>query len=65
MKLGDYVKEKNTWSHMNPWMSDLDRRGLIVETGKYVGNRDVRVMWQDGSIEIDSTKRLEVISEAG
>ena len=62
MKLGDLVIYNE---HARKWLRCPSWVGMIIETGKYVGSRDVRVMWQDGSIEIDSTKRLEVISEAG
>jgi hypothetical protein len=61
VKLGDLVTyNENTqkWAVGNNWV------GMIIETGKYVGNRDVRVMWQDGSIAIDASRRLEVISES-
>jgi hypothetical protein len=61
VKLGDlvtYNEHTQKWAVGNNWV------GMIIETGKYVGNRDVRVMWQDGSIAIDASRRLGVISES-
>jgi hypothetical protein len=39
--------------------------GLIVETGKYTGNRDVKVLWK-GSTQPDTecTQHLSIIDDA-
>jgi len=62
VKLGDlvtYNEHTQKWAVGNNWV------GMIIETGVYVGRKDVKVMWQDGSIQIDASRRLEVISESG
>ncbi len=45
MKVGDLV----TYHFQLPrWRKGLSVHvGLIVETGKYTGNRDVKVLWND------------------
>ena len=45
MQVGDLV----TYAFQRPrWREGLSVHvGLIVETGKYTGNRDVKVLWND------------------
>ena len=44
MKVGDLV---TYWYQLSRWQKGQSVHvGLIVETGKYTGNKDVKVMWQ-------------------
>ena len=60
MKLGDLVRFKDDAFTI----SDKRLCGIIIETGVYVGRRDVKVMWQNGSVLTGKSRRLEVISES-
>ena len=43
MKVGDLV---TYWYQLSRWQKGQSVHvGLIVETGKYTGNRDVKVLW--------------------
>jgi hypothetical protein len=44
MKIGDLVTWRNPTSTRNP-----PAIGLVVETGKYTGNADVKVLWNRGT----------------
>ena len=54
MKVGDVVKFQKTW---------IVATGIVIETGMFSGNRDVKVMWEDGVIFTERSRNLEVISE--
>jgi hypothetical protein len=54
MQVGDVVKFQKTW---------IVATGIIVEVGAYSGNRDIKVMWEDGVIFTEKSSNLEVISE--
>ena len=58
MKRGDLVKFKSS-SSLSPVYI-----GLVIETGAYVGNRDVKVCWGGEDIYTEYSKTLEVINEA-
>ncbi len=62
MKIGDLVRFDFNTQKWAP--AGYDWVGMIIETGVYVGRKDVKVMWQDGSIQTDKSKRLEVISDS-
>ena len=47
MKIGDLVKTQKLAENKL-----VDRYGIIVETGKWTGNKDLRVLW-------DTESRLE------
>ena len=36
--------------------------GIVVESGKYAGNRDIKVMWPDIGITTEKSEMMEVIS---
>jgi len=57
MKVGDLVKFK---SHFL-FGSFI---GIIIETGAYAGNKDVKVFWNGESINIEYSKVLEVLNES-
>jgi len=57
MKRGDLVKFKSS-SSLSPVYI-----GLVIETGAYVGNRDVKVCWGGEDIYTEYSKTLEVINE--
>jgi len=57
MKVGDLVKFK---SHFL-FGSFI---GIIIETGAYTGNKDVKVFWNGESINIEYSKVLEVLNES-
>ena len=54
MQVGDLVKFKS---------SAYSSIGLVIETGIYVGNRDVKVCWDGKDIHTEYSKTLEVINE--
>ena len=61
MKVGDLVKFKST---------AYSSIGLVIETGAYAGNKDVKVCWARPNLHLDAedihteySKILEVISE--
>ena len=58
MKVGDLVKFKSS-SSLSPVYI-----GLVIETGAYVGNKDVKVCWNGESINMEYSKVLEVINES-
>jgi hypothetical protein len=60
MKSGDLVMYD---TYTEKWAVGVNICGIIIETGVYTGRKDVKVMWQDGSIRTDKSRRLEVISE--
>ena len=54
MQVGDLVKFKT---------SAYSSIGLIIETGVYVGNKDVKVCWDGKDTYTEYSGVLEVISE--
>ena len=54
MKIGDIVRPKKIW---------IEAIGIVIETGTYVGNKDVKIMWDGGEIFTAVSSKLEVISE--
>ena len=54
MQVGDLVKFKS---------SAYSSIGLIIETGVYVGNKDVKVFWDGKDTYTEYSGILEVISE--
>ena len=58
MKVGDLVKFKSS-SSLSPVYI-----GLVIETGAYVGNKDVKLFWNGESINIEYSKVLEVLNES-
>ena len=54
MQVGDLVKFKS---------SVYSSIGLIIETGVYVGNKDVKVCWDGKDTYTEYSGVLEVISE--
>ena len=63
MKVGDLVKFKSS-SSLSPVYI-----GLVIETGVYVGNTDVKICWfgtkfNGRGIYNEYSKTLEVINEA-
>jgi hypothetical protein len=54
MQVGDLVKFKS---------SAYSSIGLIIETGVYVGNKDVKVCWDGKDTYTEYSGVLEVISE--
>ena len=57
MKVGDLVKFKSTFL----FGSGL---GIIIETGAYVGNKDVKVFWDnEEDFYTEYSYNLEVINE--
>jgi hypothetical protein len=63
MKVGDLVKRKpwKTIEH-NPTKTD-GAAGIVIESGVYVGGKNVKVMWSTG-INAEKSHKLEVISES-
>ena len=55
MKVGDLVKFKSI---------AFCSIGIIIETGAYVGNKDVKVFWDGKDTYTEYSGKLEVISES-
>ena len=62
MQVGDLVKFKSSASKGGRPLSI----GLVIETGVYVGNTDVKVCWggRPTAVYTEYSKTLEVISES-
>ena len=60
MKVGDLIKFKSSASKGGRSLSI----GLVIETGVYVGNTDVKICWDGKGIYTEYSKTLEVINEA-
>jgi hypothetical protein len=54
MKVGDLVK------HQALWVIG-ECVGIVIETGVYTGNKDMKVMWQDGRVLMYASKYMKVI----
>ena len=53
MKVGDLVRPAKYW---------IRRTGIVLEKGIYTGNRNTRILWDDGGVWSESSEDLEVIS---
>ena len=62
MKVGDLVIYD---TYTEKWAVGLNLHGIIIESGVYVGRKDVKGMWQDGHIGTEKSPRLKVISDIG
>jgi hypothetical protein len=58
MQVGDLVKYN---THTQKWAVGLNLTGLVVEVGAYVGNKDVKILWNGGLTTTQKSSRLEVI----
>jgi hypothetical protein len=54
VKVGDLV----TWK----W-GDGKESGIIIETGIFTGNKDMKVFWYDSEVMTEKSKELKVINE--
>ena len=62
MKVGDLVKYKNLHGHVvNGKFVSKSWTGIVMETGKYTGNKDLKVMWNHG-VETENSSSLEVVN---
>ena len=62
MKVGDLVRYKSA-IRRHVWRADEKRTGVIIETGIYTGNRDLKVMWERMNLDTEISDNLEVINE--
>ena len=53
MKVGDLIRPQKVW---------IEAIGIVVETGSYAGNKDVKIMWDCGQVFTAISDKLEVIS---
>tara|TARA_B100000242_G_scaffold59847_1_gene35680 strand:+ start:636 stop:812 length:177 start_codon:yes stop_codon:yes gene_type:complete len=58
MKIGDLVKTQKLVENKL-----VDRYGIIVETGKWTGNKDLRVLWDTESGLENSSKLILLASD--
>ena len=60
MQIGDLV---TYWHQRGRWRKGQSVHvGLIVETGKYTGNRDVKVLWNDKTEpETEASQHLALV----
>lgn len=63
LKTGDLVKiSPASMGSTLRW--DYHREfGIVIETGQFAGNRDIKVMWSDIGITTEKSKTVVVISE--
>jgi len=61
MKVGDLVRYN---TDNEKWAIGLRLVGLVVETGVYVGRKDVKILWTHGETTTQKSSRLEVINES-
>ena len=59
MKVGDLVRYN---TDNEKWAVGLRLVGLVVETGVYVGRKDVKILWNGGETSTQKSSRLEVIN---
>ena len=64
MKIGDLVRYKNVWRRLDGNLVTKKCTGIIIETGIYTGNKDLKVMWSQLGFDTESSDVLEVISES-
>ncbi len=57
MKIGDLVQPKMIWT-------GDEYIGIVIEVGVYAGNKDTKVLWEDGRILTYASKYMKVISES-
>ena len=58
MKIGDLVKTQKLVENKL-----VDRYGIILETGKWTGNKDLRVLWDTESGLENSSKLILLASD--
>ena len=60
MQIGDLV---TYWYQLSRWRKGQSVHvGLIVETGKYTGNRDVKVLWKgEPEPQTECTQHLALV----
>ena len=56
MKVGDLVKTQKLVENKL-----VDRYGIILETGKWTGNKDLRVLW-DTESELENSSNLILLA---
>jgi len=60
VKIGDLVKRRQ-WKDIEHNSTEPNRlMGIVIESGVYVGRKDVKVMWSTG-INTEKSHKLEVI----
>ncbi len=62
MKVGDLVKKKS-YMTVSRSAANSNEIAIVVETGIYVGNRDIMVLWNDGTKSTQISKTMEVVSD--
>ena len=63
MQVGDLV---TYWYQLPRWRKGLSVHvGLVVETGKYTGNRDVKVLWTNESEPLtECSQHLSIVDKS-
>lgn len=56
MKVGDLVQTNER--------AGEDYVGIIIEVGVYTGNRDIKVLWEDGRVLTYKSKYVKVANES-
>ncbi len=57
-KQGDLVRQSIITTRYNRHQ----RFGIVLETGKFAGNKDVKIMWPDIGIATENSEMIEVVS---
>jgi hypothetical protein len=58
MKVGDLIEYANVGF---AGVTSSNNSGIIIETGVYTGNKDVKVMWNNGKIITCKSEHLRLI----
>ena len=65
MKIGDLVKYKvPDFAKHQPGAGINRPVGIIIETGVFVGRKDIKVLWNNGDMWTEQSKDMEVINES-
>ncbi len=60
MKVGDLVMPKSRCSCCRP----KEGSAIVIETGVYTGNKDLKLMWEDGTVFTFNSLYLDLVDEA-
>jgi len=56
MKVGDLIVPRPALHRIG-----MPTNGIIIEVGVYVGNKDIKVMWDNGKVMTYKSKDIKVI----
>lgn len=60
MKIGDLVLPKSRCACCRP----NEGSAIIIEKGVYAGNKDLKLLWDNGTVSTESSQFLDAVDEA-